>query len=156
MSAVLRRLLPLILFASPMSAIAGDAYAVYESENDFETVIEGATMAIQERGMYINNQMHMDAMLERTGKDLGMNEKIYAKATSIEVCSAVLARKMTSEDPRRIVNCPFIVSIYVLPGEPNKTYVAHRRFSNAETESSAVMAEIADMLKGVAEAAIDW
>ena len=66
MSAVLRRLLPLILFAAPMSAIAGDAYAVYESENDFETVIEGATMAIQERGMYINNQMHMDEMLERT------------------------------------------------------------------------------------------
>ena len=156
MSAALRRLLLLILIAVPTSATAADSYAVYESENDFETVIEGATMAIQERGMYINNLMHMDEMLERTGKDLGMNEKIYERASSIEVCSAVLARKMTSEDPRRIVNCPFILSIYVLPGEPDKTYVVHRKFSDGETESSPVMAEIADMLKAVAEEAIAW
>ena len=136
--------------------VADGPYALYESENDFETVIEGAKLAIQERGLYINNLMHMDEMLERTGRDLGMSEKIYEKAQSIEICSAVLARKMTSEDSSRIVNCPFILSIYVLPGEPDKTYVAHRRIPEQEIQSSEVMAEIADMLKGVAEAAVSW
>lgn len=157
MSAAFRCLLLLIAYVASAPATAtSDAYAIYESESDFETVIDGATMAIQERGMYISNLMHMDEMLERTGQDLGMDEKIYEKAWSIEICSAVLARKMTSEDPSRIVNCPFILSIYVLPGEPNKTFVAHRKITDREIESSKVMAEIADMLKDVAESAISW
>jgi len=106
--------------------------------------------------MYINNLMHMDEMLERTGKDLGLGGKIYEQAQSIEFCSAVLSRKMTSEDPSRIVNCPFILSVYVLPGEPDKTYVAHRTVSDQETQSSEIMAEVSEMLKGVAEGAVSW
>jgi hypothetical protein len=157
MSSTIYKLLLLVAFLFSSPVVAGDgSYALYESEDDFETVLEGAKMAIQERGMYINNLMHMDEMLERTGKNLGMDEKIYEKAQSIEFCSAVLSRKMTSEDPRRIVNCPFILSIYVLPGEPDKTYVAHRRISEEEIASSRIMAEISAMLKGVAEGAVSW
>lgn len=144
------------LAALPICALGASAYAVYESESDFETVMEGAKMSIQERGMYINNVMHMNEMLERTGKDLGMDGKIYEKAQSIEFCSAVLSRKMSSEDPRRIVNCPFILSVYVLPGEPDKTYVAHRTVSDREIQSSEIMAEVSEMLKGVAEGAVSW
>jgi len=140
----------------PVAAFAGGAYAVYESESGFETVMEGARTAILERGMYINNVMHMGEMLERTGKDLGMDEKIYERAESIEFCSAVLSRKMTAEDPSRIVNCPFILSIYTLPGEPDKTYVAHRVISHEETAGSEIMTEVAEMLKGVAEGAASW
>lgn len=152
-----RYLLILIALATlPFPALAASAYAVYESESDFETVLEGAKMAIQERGMYINNVMHMGEMLERTGKDLGMDGKIYEKAQSIEFCSAVLSRKMASEDPSRIVNCPFILAVYVLPGELDKTYVAHRTVSEQEVQSSEIMSEISRMLKGVAEGAITW
>jgi uncharacterized protein (DUF302 family) len=156
MAKLLRFLAGLILPAVfPAAALAG-TYAVYESESDFDTVMDGAKMAIQERGMYINNVMHMDEMLERTGKDLGMDEKIFERAHSIEFCSAVLSRRMASEDPTRIVNCPFILAIYVLPGEPDKTYVVHRTVSEQEIQSSEVMAEIAEMLKGVAEGAVSW
>jgi len=157
MSSTYRYLLALIALAAlPGTLLAGGAYAVYESESDFDTVMEGAKMAIQERGLYINNVMHMGEMLERTGKDLGMDEKIYGHAESIEFCSAVLSRKMTSEDPSRIVNCPFIVSIYTLPDEPEKTYVAHRVISEEETAGSEIMTEVAEMLKGVAEGAASW
>jgi uncharacterized protein (DUF302 family) len=157
MSIVSHYLLASVTFLALASAAsAGDAYAVYESKSDFETVMDGAKMAIQERGMYINNLMHVDEMLERTGRDLGMGGKIYEKAQSIEFCSAVLSRKMASENPARIVNCPFILSVYVLPGESAKTYVAHRRISEQEIKSSKVMAEVAAMLKGVAEGAISW
>lgn len=144
-----------LALALPLAA-AADPYAVYESGSGFETVMEGAKMAIQERGMYINNIMHMGEMLERTGKDLGMGEAIYARAESIEFCSAVLSRRMTLENPARIVNCPFILSIYTLPGQPDKTFVAHRTVSAEEIAGSAIMAEVAEMLKGVAEAAVNW
>jgi uncharacterized protein (DUF302 family) len=140
----------------PAAALAAGPYAVYESDSGFETVMEGAKTAILERGMYINNIMHMGEMLERTGKDLGMEQKIYDRAESIEFCSAVLSRKMTLEDPSRIVNCPFILSIYTLPGEPDRTYVAHRVISEEEIAGSEIMTEVAEMLKGVAEGATSW
>jgi hypothetical protein len=145
-----------LLGVLPATVSAGDVYAVYESESDFETVMEGAKMAIQERGMYINNVMHMGEMLDRTGKDLGMDEKIYERAESIEFCSAVLSRKMTREDPSRIVNCPFIVSVYTLPGEPGKTYVVHKEIPEGETKESEIMEEVSEMLKGVADGAVSW
>lgn len=133
-----------------------DEYAVYESESSFGDVMDGLKLAIQERGMYINNVMHMGEMLERTGKDLGMEEPIYAQADSIEFCSAVLSRKMTLENPARIVNCPFIVAVYTLPNQPDTTYVVHRVIPASETDESAVMQEVADMLKAVADGAASW
>jgi uncharacterized protein (DUF302 family) len=142
-----------VLAAAPARA---DDYAVYESDSSFEDVMDALKLAIQERGLFINNVMHMDEMLQRTGKDLGMDEQIYGQAQSIEFCSAVLSRKMTAEDPRRIVNCPFIVAVYTLPAEPGTTYVAHRVIPAGETEGSAAMQEVADMLHGVAEAAVSW
>ena len=138
------------------TAAFADGYAVYESESSYEDVVDALKLAIQDRGMYINNIMHMNEMLERTGKDLGMDEQIYTNAESIEFCSAVLSRKMTSEDPSRIVNCPFIISVYRLPDQPDTTYLAHRLFPAEEVEGSAVMREVSDMLRGVAEAAASW
>jgi hypothetical protein len=99
-------------------AAQAEDYAVYESESSFEDVMDALKLAIEERGMYINNVMHMGEMLDRTGKDLGMDEQIYTHADSIEFCSAVLSRKMTAEDPTRIVNCPFIVR-FVSPVLPS-------------------------------------
>ena len=131
-------------------------YAVYVSESDFDTVMEGAKSAIAERGLYINNIMHLGEMLERTGKDLGIGGPLYARAESIEFCSATLSRKMIAEDPNRLVNCPFILSIYTLPGQEGKTYVVHRNVPAEETANSAVMREVVEMLKGVAEGAAAW
>ena len=137
-------------------ARADGGYAIYESESAFEDVMEGLKMAIQERGMYINNIMHMDEMLERTGKDLGLGGKLYEHAESVEFCSAVLSRKMVTENPARIVNCPFTISVYTLPGEEGKTHVVHREIPVAEAQVSEVMTEVAQMLKGVASAAAEW
>lgn len=157
MTSAKRFLLVLVALAAlPVTTFAAGAYAVYESESGFETVMEGAKTAILERGMYINNIMHMGEMLERTGKDLGTDEQIYGRAESIEFCSAVLSRKMTAEDPSRIVNCPFILAIYTLPSDPDRTFIAHRTVPAEETADSAVMTEVAEMLKSIAEAAASW
>jgi uncharacterized protein (DUF302 family) len=148
---VLAACLPVML---PAAEPAG--YAVYESDSSFEDVIDGLKLAIQERGMYINNVMHMDEMLARTGKDLGMEEIIYTRAQAVEFCSAVLSRRMTAENPARIVNCPFIIAVYTLPDDPDTTYLAHRRIPAGEAEASGVMREIADMLQSVADSAASW
>jgi hypothetical protein len=145
-----------LLSVSLSSALAAPGYAVYESESDFGTVMEAAKLAIQERGMFINNIMHMSDMLDRTGKDLGTTAQIYQRAESIEFCSAVLSRKMMAEDPGRIVNCPFIISIYTLPGRPGKTYVAHRIIPQEEVAGSPALSKIAGMLKAIAESAASW
>lgn len=136
--------------------VQAQEYAVYESESSFEDVMDALRLAIEERGMYINNVMHMGEMLDRTGKDLGMEQQIYVRAESIEFCSAVLSRRMTAENPARIVNCPFVAAVYTLPDQPGTTYVVHRSIPAAETAASAVMKEVADMLQGVAEGATSW
>jgi hypothetical protein len=148
--------LSLLLLIVLPATVAAPTYAVYESENDFWTVMEAAKLAIQERGMFINNIMHLSDMLKRTGKDLGLKGQIYGHAESIEFCSAVLSRKMMAEDPGRIVNCPFVVAIYTLPGKPGKTYVAHRTIPREEVAKSPAMAQVAATLKGVAAAAVSW
>jgi uncharacterized protein (DUF302 family) len=138
------------------NAQAGSGYAVHETSSSFADVMEGLQSAIQERGMYINNIMHMGEMLERTGKDLGLGEPIYLKAESIEFCSAILSRKMSQEDPARVVNCPFIVAAYVLAKDPGKTYVVYREIPKDQVETSKVMAEVSENLKGIAETGASW
>jgi len=142
-----------LLFGSIAPVRAESPYAVYESTAAFDDVIQALTMAIQDKGMYINNVMHMDEMLERTGKDLGAEETIYLKAQSVEFCSAVLSRRMTSENPLRIVNCPFIVSVYVTPEQPDTTYVVHRKLLAGD--DTPVMQEVAAMLESLGQAAAE-
>ena len=153
-----RSLLILIVvgWLPPSAQAAETGYAIYRSDASFADVLEGLQAAILERGMYINNIMNMGEMLARTGKDLGTDDPIYSQAKTVEFCSAVLAREMTLEDPARIANCPFIVSVYTLPEQPGITYVAHRKIPLATQESSAAMARIAAMLQAVSEAAVSW
>ena len=137
---------------NPMPA-AADQYISYSTDESFADVMDNIKLAIENRGMYINNVMHMSEMLERTGKDLGFAKQIYLEADTIEFCSALLSRRMTEEDPRRIINCPFIISIYVLPGEPDKTYIAHRRL--AGDDATGVMGDVMEMLREVAGAGVE-
>jgi hypothetical protein len=150
----MRLLLTLFALSAGCGAASAEGpYAVYRSTSSFADVMQGLKLAIQERGLYINNQMNMAEMLERTGKDLGLEGQIYVAAESVEFCSALLSRRMTEEDPRRVVNCPFIVAVYVLPDEPDTTYIAHRRLGLAD--DSAVMREVDGMLESVARAAAE-
>jgi len=140
----------LLLLAVSASATAESPYAVYKSEAAFEDVMQGLKMAIEEQGLYINNMMHMGEMLERTGKDLGQEQPLYLEAESIEFCSAVNSRKMIAENPHRIVNCPFIISVYILPQEPETVYIVHRKLNLGD--DSPVMQEVEAMLESLAEA----
>lgn len=158
MSKLRTSLIGLFLAVGMISGTGAGAggYAVYTSDAEYADVLEGLKMAIQERGLYINNVMNMGEMLERTGKDLGTDAPLYDQAESIEFCSAVLSREMSSENPAHVVNCPFIIAVYTLPEQTGTTYVAHREIPADQVESSPAMAKVADMLKAISEAAVSW
>ncbi len=97
----------------------------------FDETREAITMAIENRGLVINYVSHIGDMLDRTGNDIGASRKIFAKAEIIEFCSAGLSRQMMELDPHHIVFCPFAISIYTLPGETKRTWVAYRQPNEA-------------------------
>ncbi|MBK1722506.1 DUF302 domain-containing protein [Thiocystis violacea] len=158
MASYTRPLLMLALIGGILSSAAADdsGYVTYRSEASFEDVFFGLRSAIEERGLYINSVMDIGGMLERTGKDLGLEGRTYTQARSIELCSAVLAREMTNENPARIVNCPFIISVYQRADAPGVTYVAHREIPPEERAGSPAMTKVAAMLQSLAEAALSW
>lgn len=149
-------ILALALGPTAPRVLAEGGYTVYQSEASFDDVMDALKLAIELRGLYINNVMHLGEMLERTGKDLGLDAPLFGRAESVEFCSAVLSRQMISEVPARIVNCPFIISVYTLPGKDGTTFVAHREIPEAEVAASPVMARVAAMLEAVASAAATW
>ena len=128
---MLRFLLMGILVLTSACVSAGsprsDYMKLYTVEGQFEDVRQDIEVAITDRGMVINNVSHIGNMLARTGKDLGSGKDIFKQAEALEFCSATVSRRMMETDPHNIVFCPYIISIYTLPAEEDKVYVAFRR-----------------------------
>ena len=117
-----------MILAFPLcSYAAGSHMKVFTTTGDFDDVKDNIVFAINGLGMIINNTSHIGEMLDRTGQDLGSAKKIYLKAEALEFCSATVSRNMMEADPDNIVFCPYIISIYVLPNDSSKVYVAYRK-----------------------------
>lgn len=140
------------------SALAATSNAVRETfvtTDDFDTVKAFLEEALTARGLVVNNVSHVGEMLERTGKDLGDNKQVFVKAEGIEFCSATFSRKMMEADPHNIVFCPYVISIYVLPSEPGKTYVSFRRPQMTGSKASrAALRDVEKLLRGVVKEAL--
>lgn len=104
-----------------------DYRKTYVSHGTFADVRDNLQLAITGRGIVINNVSHIGNMLARTGKDLGAKVEVYEHAEALEFCSATLSRKMMEADRTNIVFCPYIISVYTLPGEKDRVYLSYRR-----------------------------
>jgi len=94
----------------------------------FENISEDIKAAIIDRGIKINNISHIGNMLARTGADVGSTITVFATdAIAIEFCSSTVSRETMEADPHNIVFCPYIISVYSLPGDIQHTYVSYRR-----------------------------
>lgn len=133
-----------------------EPYAVTETASSFEETLEGVRLAIEERGLYINNVMDIGAMLDRTGQDLDLGKSPYRQAKTIQFCSAVLSGRMSEEDPRRIVHCPFSIAVYSIQKQPETTFIAYRAFPSGQPAAGEVMKEAAKMMEDIVEAATAW
>ena len=123
----MRRLAPLFCLAILTLPVQAETDVVSRKlAASFEDTREAITLAIEGRGLVINYVSHIGDMLQRTGADIGATRQVYAQAEIIEFCSASLSRQMMEADPHSIVQCPFAIAVYTLPGEPGSSWVSYR------------------------------
>jgi uncharacterized protein (DUF302 family) len=97
------------------------------ASGSFDDVKQLIVLAIENRGLVVNQESKVGEMLERTGKDLGAARQIYTRAEVLGFCSATLSRKVMEADARLLAFCPFGIGIYTLPGEAGRVHVVYRR-----------------------------
>lgn len=93
---------------------------------DFTEVKSFLELAIEDRGIKINNVSHIGEMLQRTAAEVGDSTVIYKNAQAIEFCSATLSRNMMKSNPHYIALCPYIIYIYELPQQPGTIHLSYR------------------------------
>lgn len=108
---------------------APEAYRYLRSTTamPYEDVVQFVEVAITDRGYKIDNHAYIGRMLERTKEALGETETVYLHAEQFRFCPARYSRNMLGADPHNIVFCPYIINVYNLPAEPDRTYVSFRR-----------------------------
>jgi uncharacterized protein (DUF302 family) len=118
--------LALVYGISAACAQTGDV-AMHSTRGNFADVKERLVMAIENRGLVLNYTARIGDMLDRTGKDIGSERRVYSKAEVLEFCSAQLSRATMEADPRNIVYCPYAIAVYQVPKEPDKVYISYRK-----------------------------
>ncbi len=122
---------------------------------DYEDVKERVVQAIENRGMVVDHTAHVGAMLERTGKDIGRDRRIYLKADVIEFCSASVSRDTMEADPRNLVFCPYAIAVYVLPDQPERVYVVYRKpVGSGPASSVKAVRAVGALLDGIVHEAL--
>lgn len=111
----------------PGMAAESQSIVVRSVQGKFEDVKERLIFAIEERGLVVNYTAKIGDMLERTGKDIQRDRRIYAKAEVVEFCSAALSRDTMEADPHHIAFCPYAVAVYSLVQDPGRVYVSYRK-----------------------------
>ena len=139
-----------------IAAAATPGVTARSLQGDFDEVKERVVSAIENRGLVINYTAHVGDMLERTGKDIGRDRRIYLKADVIEFCSAAVSRATMEADPRNIIFCPYTIALYVLPNEPGKVYVTYRKPpATGSAQSIKAMREVGKLLDGLVRDALE-
>lgn len=122
------------------AAAAADEVAHFTKRGTFDDVKDALVAAIEGKGLVIDRIAHVGDMLERTGKDVGADRRLYGQAEILEFCSARISREMMAADPRQIAYCPYAIAIYTLADgaagpasrEADRVHIAYRRPPKAE------------------------
>ena len=144
-----------LCFGAGIASAAAPGVVVRSLRGDYEDVKERVVMAIENRGMVVDNTAHVGAMLERTGKDIGRERRIYEKADVIEFCSAGVSRATMEADPHNLVFCPYAIAVYVLPDEPERVYVIYRKPpATGSAQSVKALKAVGTLLDGIVREAL--
>ncbi|MEW8201259.1 MAG: DUF302 domain-containing protein [Candidatus Thiodiazotropha endolucinida] len=133
-------------------ANSSSAVKVFRSGEPFEDVVDNIKMAIVERGLLVSGTLHVSDMLNRTAPDLGYAE-VFAKAESVEFCSALISHKMAQAAPENIAICPFTIAVYVKQTDAEQVYVAYRS-PHLAGKGKEVADEIIALMEGIIEDSI--
>jgi uncharacterized protein (DUF302 family) len=142
-------LFALLAFTSSMALATENYSVIFKAQGKYEDVRDSIQMAIEAKGLKINSMNHIAEMLERTGKDLGATRKVYEGGEQFEFCSAKVSRCMMEADPHAIVMCPYIISVYTIPGDKT-VYVSYRKpIQTKNPKLKKVLAEIEKLLTDI-------
>lgn len=145
-----------LVAASAAAEPAATEIVIHSARGTFGDVKERVLMAIENRGMVLNNTAHVGDMLERTGKDLGRTRRVYSHADVLEFCNAVLSRETMEADPHNIVFCPYTIAIYALPNEPGKVYLSYRKPpASGSGQSIKALAAVEKLLEAIVREALN-
>lgn len=136
--------LALLAVTSGMALAAENYVVVYKAQGNYEDVRDFVRMGIESEGLVINNVGHIADMLERTAKDVGASKLVYEGGEQFEFCSSTLSRAMMEIDPHAIALCPFIISVYKMPGDKT-VYLSYRK--PAQTKNPKLRKVLADIEK---------
>lgn len=114
------------MLAADIAGAAAAGVQLRSTKGDFSEVRDRVVMALENRGLVINYTAKVGDMLERTGRDVGRERRIYTNAEVLEFCSAALSRDTMEADPRNIVFCPYAIAVYTLPQVPGTVYLSYR------------------------------
>jgi uncharacterized protein (DUF302 family) len=121
-----------------------------------DNVREDLRLAIESKGLVIDYESHLAKMLDRTGKDLGAAQPLYADARVLQFCSAQLSRKMMQADRSNAVLCPYALAVYATADKPDVVHVSYRRpmRPGGGPASRAALLEVNALLDGLAREAV--
>jgi len=125
---------------------------IYRAASSFDDTLANLELAITDQGLKISNVLHISEMLERTAGDLGLTDKLYQRAESVEFCSIAASYKMSQAHPGNLAICPLTIAIYTPSGEPEAVYLSFRRPLLLGAAEAAV-AEVMRLLDGIAQEA---
>ena len=139
-----------VLAATPSPVVT------HSQKAKFETVRDDLKSAIEAKGLVIDYHSHINRMLERTGKDVGSDKKLYVDAQAFVFCSAALSRKTMEADLANISICPYTMTVYATAQQPDRVYVSYRRpwRPDGSPASKAALREVEVLLDGLAREAL--
>ena len=156
--AMLRALLAVLLAMVSIVAAAADPnpLVTYTKQGKFEDVRDDLKMAIEGKGLVIDYHSYLNRMLERTGKDVGSAQPIYADAQAFVFCSANLSRRTMEADPANAAMCPYAMVVYSTAKEPGKVHVSYRRpwRPDGSAASKAALKDVEKLLDSIARQAV--
>ncbi len=128
---------------------------VRSTKGDFADIKDRVVMALENRGLVLNYTARVGEMLDRTGRDLGREQRVYDKAEALEFCSAALSRATMEADPNNIVFCPYAIAVYTLPQAPGTVYLSYRAPEESGSDRSVLaLREIRRLLADVVAEAL--
>jgi len=143
-----------VLFASVGGMHAAELQA-YSKAGSYEDVRFELNNAIVSRGLVIDSNGQVSAMLERTGADVGSTKPIYKKAEYFTFCSAKLSRAMMEADAANVGLCPYVVFIYETEAAPGTIHVGYRRLGlQGSAQTRAALSAVEKLLDEIAKEAV--
>ena len=135
-------------------AASADQLKTTSKKAAFDDVKADVADAIIGKGLTVDYRGNIAGMLDRTGKDVGSDKKVYKAAEYVTFCSAKLSRAMMEADSGNMGFCPYVVFYYEAADKPGEVVVGYRRPGEGKNDAAKkALKDIDDLLDSIVKEA---